>query len=531
MISSVIFDFAGTIAEKHPKDQDIWDSYLKNIGIHVPKTNIIKAIKIVQHKNLYKSVKIKTKDERKKFYTDFNRDVLKALGIYHLDKDLPGKVHKKFTLVDREWILKDGVADLFKKIKKSNRKIGILSNFDMSLREVLKNNNILSEVDFLMVSAEEGIEKPDTEIYKKFFENFNLNFDSALYVGDNYELDIIPAVSCGIKTILIDESGLFHNQKDVIRNINEVEYFLNGLEYSERQVSNKVKLTKFGHYELLSKPDKEELKSYYEKEYFQNECAQYSHQYSADEIEFFENAIKANYRALVDIATITDNPKFLEVGCGEGFALKIFKDLGWDITGLDFSNFGCESQNPDCVESLILGDIHDSIEILIKHNKKYDIIYVDHILEHLIDPLAFLNRIRHLIEDDGAMFIGVPNDFSSLQAHLKNKGYITNDFWIKYPEHISYFSSKSIENLCKSSGWSVVDFSGTFPIDLNLFNQDTNYINFPEKGPECHRARVEIDNFFNAKSEDLTRDYYRILGKMGLGRDINFYLKFTGEEL
>ena len=56
----------------------------------------------------------------------------------------------------------------------------------------------------------------------------------------------------------------------------------------------------------------------------------------------------------------------MDVGCGEGFALKCFIDLGWEVKGVDLSKAELEQQNPDMVDSVDIGDIY---EILSKYQE------------------------------------------------------------------------------------------------------------------------------------------------------------------
>lgn len=56
------------------------------------------------------------------------------------------------------------------------------------------------------------------------------------------------------------------------------------------------------------------------------------------------NKVERCYKVLEKLIEIKMPPKmkFLDVGCGEGWALKYFKEEMWEITGLDYSEFGCK---------------------------------------------------------------------------------------------------------------------------------------------------------------------------------------------
>lgn len=64
----------------------------------------------------------------------------------------------------------------------------------------------------------------------------------------------------------------------------------------------------------------------------------------------------------------------MDVGSGEGFALKYFQDLGWSCTGLDYSVFGVKRHNPDQANSVITGDIFKNLSQIIKNKEKFNLI-------------------------------------------------------------------------------------------------------------------------------------------------------------
>lgn len=69
-------------------------------------------------------------------------------------------------------------------------------------------------------------------------------------------------------------------------------------------------------------------------------------------------------------------------------------------------------------------------------------------------------------------------------------------------------------------GYRCVDFVGDSFIDFNLLNENTNYYENKSVGKSCYRAKVELENMMHEKSVEDTIEVYRLLGKMGYGREI-----------
>src|SRR3546814_8532634 len=98
------------------------------------------------------------------------------------------------------------------------------------------------------------------------------------------------------------------------------------------------------------------------------------------------------------------------VGCGEGVSLEFFRNAGWVVRGLDFSAAGVESKNPGCRDALVVGDVFSLLQKEIEAGEKYDTVWLQNVLEHVIDPVDLLQSLRRLVTEKGLAVVTVPND-------------------------------------------------------------------------------------------------------------------------
>lgn len=292
-------------------------------------------------------------------------------------------------------------------------------------------------------------------------------------------------------------------------------------------IEDRVEQNKYGFYEVAAKPSEEELKAYYADKYYQDTKGTYQKFYDANELKYISNKITQKLFVLEKyfIRSSSQPLSILDIGCGEGWVLEYFKKKGWQVTGLDFSEFGCQSFNPGCLENILVGDIYENILRLTTGEKKYTVIWLDNVLEHVIDPLQLLKSCRELIHPEGALVIEVPNDFSNLQLYLKESAAIDRDFWIALPDHLSYFNKDGLINIAEEACWSEVFTMADFPIDFALTNPDTNYVKDPAKGKNCNQTRIRVDNLMHNVSVEKTIAYYRALADLGMGRQIISFFK------
>ncbi len=109
--------------------------------------------------------------------------------------------------------------------RKNNFKIAICTNLLLSiqLRKVHKLG-IGDYIDYILTSEEIGKQKPSKENFLNVLEYLNVTPEEAVFIGDDYKIDIEGAEKIGISGILIGESNCekclsFNNFRSVIKHI------------------------------------------------------------------------------------------------------------------------------------------------------------------------------------------------------------------------------------------------------------------------------------------------------------------------
>lgn len=282
-----------------------------------------------------------------------------------------------------------------------------------------------------------------------------------------------------------------------------------------------VEKNKLGYWEIKTKPSEEELQEYYASEYYQQARGSFELEYSQGELDYFDAKIEQRWAVIRD--RFPDNGTMLDVGCGEGYALSYFSKVGWKVKGLDFSREGVESKNPHCAEFLVAGDVFDLLQEEQSSGNEYDVLWLQNVLEHVLDPIELMKSLRKLAKPGGVLVLTVPNDFSDLQLHLIENDHIDQDYWIAPPDHLTYFSRDSLLTTGKATGWNCFEVLGDVPIDWFLFHPASNYIRDRSVGKKAHMARVELENLIHKKPVEDVVNFFSALAKIGMGRDLTAF--------
>ncbi|HEY9217404.1 MAG TPA: class I SAM-dependent methyltransferase [Phenylobacterium sp.] len=279
-----------------------------------------------------------------------------------------------------------------------------------------------------------------------------------------------------------------------------------------------------GFLQVAEPPSPEDLKSYYAQAYYQTEQGNYRKAYPDEELAYLDLKIAQRAQAAFAVRGGEAPGRMLDVGCGEGFALAWFAQRGWTVRGLDHSSAGLAAQNPQLIEKLTTGDVFANLQGLIGAGETYDLVWLNHVLEHVVDPVALLRSLRRLVAPGGVLVVTVPNDASALQEDLLAAGDIPERFWIALPDHLSYFTGESLARTCAETGWTCRDLLADFPIDLFLLHEGSNYVRDRSKGPAAHAARIRLERLLGRQDAHQVNAFYRAMAQVGLGRSLTAFL-------
>lgn len=83
----------------------------------------------------------------------------------------------------------------------------VISNSNGSVRGLLEALGLARHLDFVIDSAEVGVEKPNPAIFRLALARAGLEPAEVVYVGDLYSVDVLGARAVGMGTVLLDPGG------------------------------------------------------------------------------------------------------------------------------------------------------------------------------------------------------------------------------------------------------------------------------------------------------------------------------------
>ncbi len=216
---------------------------------------------------------------------------------------------------------------------------------------------------------------------------------------------------------------------------------------------------------------------------------------------------------------LPSDARILDVGCGDGFHLDLFRRYGkkaWRLEGVDIDKRAVDAA------SRAGFNVHlGSVEEIDLPENAYDIIFIIQTIEHVENPVTVLRTVRRLLKNGGRVVM-VTDNTGSIDFDLFKSG-----FWGGYhfPRHWNLFNRKSISVLGEKTGFEI-EIVKTIFSPVNWVYSIHNFL------VSRHKSDHLINRFTLKSTVSLTAftvvDF--ILQKFGRGALLEATFRKPGEE-
>lgn len=170
-----------------------------------------------------------------------------------------------------------------------------------------------------------------------------------------------------------------------------------------------------------------------------------------------------------ELQNYREQGRLLDVGCSNGYFLAVARQKGWQVYGVEVCKELVRHINKYLNLNISIGTLEET-----KFSSDFfDVVYLNHLLEHLRDPMAFLVEVHKLLKDDGLLFIGVPNANDSLNSlnrilsWLKLRRVWTGD--LCPPMHLYAFTPHTLTKMLEKAGFRILSLFTIIQGDRRYF--------------------------------------------------------------
>ncbi|HYO61202.1 MAG TPA: HAD-IA family hydrolase [Actinomycetota bacterium] len=211
----MFFDAGETILYPHPSFSELFASVVTEAGTPVDAADVERVrrrlaphlVDMAEDSGAEGGISL-SEESSTRFWTFLYRRFLQELG--HDDESLVDRLFAVFSSTST-YRLYDDVLPALKAVSDGGYRLGLISNFERWLEEMLVELEVGHVFDVAVISGIEGVEKPDASIYERALEKAGVEASRAVHVGDSPGLDVEPARSVGIATVLLDRLGRYED--------------------------------------------------------------------------------------------------------------------------------------------------------------------------------------------------------------------------------------------------------------------------------------------------------------------------------
>jgi SAM-dependent methyltransferase len=160
-----------------------------------------------------------------------------------------------------------------------------------------------------------------------------------------------------------------------------------------------------------------------------------------------ETARYVSGRMIEGVCSLRSNlgGRWLDIGFGNGALLATAEEFGFDVVGIDMREENVEKMQQMGFEAL-------AIELTCyQPSALFDVISMADVLEHIAFPKAALLHAHSIMNDDGLLFLSMPNADSFLWRTLTKN--LVNPYWGEL-EHYHNFGRRRLYKLLEECGFT-----------------------------------------------------------------------------
>lgn len=187
--------------------------------------------------------------------------------------------------------------------------------------------------------------------------------------------------------------------------------------------------------------------------------------------------------------------KLLDIGCGDGHYLETMHALGWHVEGLEPDSVAVRTARGRGFD-VIAGPIEDAV----LPADTFDVITMNHVIEHVVDPARVLEIARRSLRPGGTLLVVTPNveSWGRLRFGI-------SWFHLDPPRHLHIFSVPNLRKCAEGAGLEVRRWRttgrGPLTYDASVSIRDTGGF----RGHDASSRATAADWWFRIAEQALTR--------------------------
>lgn len=214
-----------------------------------------------------------------------------------------------------------------------------------------------------------------------------------------------------------------------------------------------IKCTKCGLITIQPQPSADEITEMYAEQYFTIADKKTHH----GEHDYITSTAQADYSPIINsFKKYVSQGNFLEIGCATGSLLVQLRNSGFNVTGIEISEFAANTAREKHGLNIINASFNSQLignQLPLNH---FDAIYLGDVLEHFTNPIEALEDMHKILKKGGYVFAEVPTTLNLISSRLAFVYYRLSGKKMTMtlpPYHLTEFFPASLRKSFKRAGF------------------------------------------------------------------------------
>jgi len=207
-VTTVFFDFGGTLVEPLRSVEEMWRDVVRKVGLPIDPEALVRAQREADAR--FAPMLYDYHGRMRDYWRLYDGFILERVGLSPADGRPPAAIAELEDRIDRAF--KDMLLsrpfpethEVLAALRTKGHRLGIISNATEDLLDRLAALGLAGYFDTVTYSQEARAEKPDPAIFRLALRRAGCAPGEALHVGDRIDADVAGARAAGITPVLVD---------------------------------------------------------------------------------------------------------------------------------------------------------------------------------------------------------------------------------------------------------------------------------------------------------------------------------------
>jgi len=203
---AVLFDIRSLVYG--PEGAELLAEILRAEEIRVDPAEVEEALSRLPDELQLARTQIRTEEQENDYHRAMIPELLRAVGVRFPTDALILRLLETLHQYSAWWSMYPETLPVLEKLKQAGLKLGVLANWEPSLRRFLAEFELESYFDLILPAMEAGVAKPDPLLFHRALKGLGVRPEAALHVGPSIHEDVAGAIAAGIRPVWLNRTGI-----------------------------------------------------------------------------------------------------------------------------------------------------------------------------------------------------------------------------------------------------------------------------------------------------------------------------------